>query len=133
MYDLNHYVGSDLVLSDTGDLAVVTASDRGLQRVLRRLLTNPPQTDVSGKVVSTGDYLWHQDYGAGVPGHVGRNVDTPGIKALIRGQMLLEAAVAKSPDPVITVTPIDTGISVDVQYNDAVTGAQQFLSFDVNR
>ncbi len=133
MYDLNHYVGSDLVLSDTGDLAAVTSTNMGLQRVLRRLLTNPPQTDVAGNVISTGDYLWHQDYGAGVPRQVGQNVDTAEIKALIRGQMLLEAAVAKSPDPVITVTPIDTGISVDVQYNDAVTGVQQFLSFDVNK
>lgn len=133
MYDLNHYVGSDLVLSDTGDLALVGSEPMGLQRVLRRLLTNPPVKDDAGNVISTGDYLWHQNYGGGVPSEVGDNVDAAEVKALIRGQMLLEASVAKIPEPVVTVTPIDLGVSVDVQYNDAATGARQFLSFDVNR
>ncbi len=133
MYDLNHYAGNDLVLSDTNDLAVVTSSPMGLQRVLRRLLTNPPETDVAGNVTSTGDYLWHQDYGGGVARQVGRNVNVAEIRALIRGQMLLEAAVAKIPEPMVTVNFIDGGVSVDVQYNDAATGLPQFLSFDVNK
>ncbi len=133
MHDLNHYAGSDLVLSATNDLAVVTSSPMGLQRVLRRLLTNPPQTDAAGSVTSTGDYLWHQEYGGGIAREVGRNASVAEVRALIRGQMLLEAAVAKIPEPVVTVSAIDGGVTVDVQYNDAATGAQQFLSFDVNR
>lgn len=132
MYDLDHTIGEDLALSDTGDIALVTDSQMSLQRILRRLLTNPQEVDVSGNVVATGDYLWQQTYGAGVGKQIGQNVDVAEIEALIRGQMLLEDAVAQVPEPVVTVTPIDQGVTVDVQYNDAVTGAQQILSFDVN-
>lgn len=132
MYDINHTVGTDLVLSDTGDLGIVTGDTMSVQRILRRLLTNPQETDVSGNVIATGDYLWQQSYGAGVPKQIGQNVDVNEIKAQIRGQMMLEDAVAKVPEPIVTVTPIDVGVSVDVQYNDATTGAPKFLSFDVN-
>lgn len=133
MNDIDHYVGSDIGVSSSGDLALVTSSRMGLQRILRRLLTNPPETDAAGNVTATGDYLWHQNYGAGVPKQIGENVNVPEIKAMILGQMMLEASVAKTPEPVIAVTVIPEGVSVDVQYNDSVTGAQQFLSFDVNR
>ena len=134
MNDLDHYFGNDLSLSATGDIAVtIDESTAGLQRILRRLLTNPPDTDAAGNVTASGDYLFHQDYGAGVPKQVGENVNTQAITSLIRGQMLLEAAVAKIPEPVIIVDAIPEGVSVSVQYNDATTGAQKFLSFDVSR
>lgn len=133
MNDLYHYVGSDLALSPTGDLAPIDATVKGQQRILRRLLTNPPELDAVGNVISAGDYLWHQDYGAGVPKLVGTNVDVPKIKALIRGQMLLEDCVARTPEPVIDVQVIPEGVSVTVQYIDAHSRTQQVLSFDVNR
>jgi hypothetical protein len=133
VYDLNHYVGGDLVLSDTGDLALVTGTVMGQQRVLRRLLTNPAEQDVAGNVTSTGDYLWHQDYGAGAGKLVGQNANVAEVTALVRGQMLLEAAVAHIPEPVISVAPIDQGVGVNVQYTDAASGTPQFLSFDVNK
>ncbi len=54
MYDLSHQWGDDLTVGPTGDMALVTGSVFGQQRVLRRLMTNP------------GDYIWQLDYGAGL-------------------------------------------------------------------
>lgn len=121
MSDLNHYIGSDLSASITGDLQTVDGPTRGQQRVLRRLLTNP------------GDYLFHPTYGAGLGRMVGAVTDVAKITALVRGQVLLEDAVAKVPPPAISVTAIANGVSVNIKYTDAVTKTAQTLSFDVNR
>ena len=121
LQDLYHYIGGDLESTSTGDLLTSEGTIRGQQRVLRRLLTNP------------GDYIFHTDYGAGLPRRVGDVVDVPKITALIRGQMLLEEAVAKSPAPTINVTKIDRGIAVQIQYTDQPTGQTVSLSFSVDR
>ena len=121
MTDLYHYIGADLGLSPTGDLRPVSGLDLGKQRVLRRLMTNP------------GDYLFHPDYGAGLGAKVGSVTNVGELTALIRGQMLLEEAVAQSPAPVIAVTPINDGVSVYIQYTDAPSGQLATLSFDVSR
>lgn len=123
--DLYHYIGADLQASATGDLQPSTNTLRGQQRVLRRLLTNP------------GDYIFHPTYGAGLPAYVGRVANVGEIRALVRGQMRLEAAVAQTPAPTINVTPIagadGGGFSITIQYVDAATGAPVTLAFDVNR
>jgi hypothetical protein len=123
--DLYNYIGGDLATSGTGDLQTVTDTLRGQQRVLRRLLTNP------------GDYIFHPTYGAGLPSYVGRVANIAEITALVRGQMLLEDAVAKSPAPSIAVAPIPSpaggGFSVTIQYTDAPTGQPVTLSFDVSK
>src|SRR5574340_927824 len=119
MHDLYQYFGSDLNASATGDLQPVDSTVRGQQRILRRLLTNP------------GDYLWHQDYGAGLPRIVGGMRDIPKIRALIRGQILLEDAVAKTPEPQIDVQEIQDGLMCTIIYVDAATNAPQTLSFNV--
>jgi hypothetical protein len=121
MKDLYHYVGGDLAASITGDLQAVDGATKGQQRVLRRLLTNP------------GEYAFHPEYGAGLGQKVGAVADLAGITALIRGQVLLEDAVAKVPPPEIAVTTIPNGIAVNIKYTDAVTKSTQVLSFDVNR
>lgn len=121
MADLWNYNGSDLAAGATGDILTVDGVERGQQRVLRRLLTNP------------GDYIWHPEYGAGLPARVGDTIDVDEITALIRSQIMLEAAVAKEPEPVVTVAPILNGMFVRIQYADAVTGQQVALAFDVNR
>lgn len=121
MSDLNHYIGSDLTVSPTGDLQRVDGSLMGQQRVLRRLLTNP------------GDYMFHPTYGAGLGALVGTVVDVAKIKALIRGQILLERAVSRVPEPDITVSPISNGVSVSIKYTDAASKTAQVLSFNVNR
>lgn len=118
--DVSHYWGSDITASAIGDLGLAPGTLRGQQRVLRRLLTNP------------GDYTFHPTYGAGLAKYVG-SVATPAeIKALIRGQMLLEDAVSKNPPPQVIVTTITNGISVQVNYNDAPSGQPVVLSFNVS-
>lgn len=122
--DLDQYIGADLTPSATGDIQTATDTMRGQQRVLRRLLTNP------------GDYIFHPDYGAGLPAWVGKTADIGKMKALIRGQMLLEAAVAKSSTPDISITAISSGdgggFAVSVRYTDAFSGTPVSLSFNVS-
>ena len=114
--------GGDLSSSKTGDLGAVLAPDLGTARVLRRLLTNP------------GAYVWQPGYGAGLARFVGEPVDVDEIEAVIRGQMLLEAAVARSPEPVISVQ-LDPGGSlfVSIRYADASTGQAATLNIQVPR
>jgi hypothetical protein len=133
MSDLNHYFGGDLAQSATGDLLKVDGTTQGVQRVLRRLLTNPALRDSSGNVIAAGDYIFHPDYGAGLPRMVGDTVDIAKITGAIKGQILLESAVARNPAPTIDVVAITGGVSVSIRYNDAQTGAPAALDFDVNR
>jgi hypothetical protein len=121
MSDLNHYVGNDLAVSTTGDIDVASGTLEGQQRVLRRLTTNP------------SDYIWHPTYGAGVPAEVGGDGDAARITGVIRAQIFNESVVSQSPDPVITVTAIDDGVSAQVLYTDAATGQPASLSFDISR
>jgi hypothetical protein len=123
--DLDQYIGGDLSPSATGDLQTATGTLRGQQRVLRRLLTNP------------GDYIFHPEYGAGLPRYVGQPADTAKITAVVRGQMLLEDVVAKTPAPAISVAPIPSadggGFAVSVRYTDAPSGQPVSLSFQVSK
>lgn len=122
--DLYHYFGTDLAPSNTGDLLTVTATTRGQQRVLRRLLTNP------------GDYIFQPDYGAGLARWIGVTADLAAMRALIRGQMLLEPSVAAQPEPNVQVTPIANqaggGFAVAISYTDEPSGQPVILSFDVS-
>lgn len=120
MPDLAHWFGQDVSTDATGDLLTVEGTVRGQQRVLRRLLTNP------------GDYIWHTDYGAGLGRYVGANLNVEVIRAVIRAQLRLESAVAKTPIPTVTVTPIAQGVFVRVSYTDAPSGEPVTLKFDVN-
>ena len=120
--DIHHFWSDDLAPGNTGDLLLVSGTKRSQQRILRRLLTNP------------GDYVFHPDYGAGLPQWVGRTMDVGQITALIRSQVLLEDSVAKSPTPQITVGQLstdNTGLAVTIAYNDAATGLPLVLSFNV--
>ena len=121
--DLYQIWSTDLRPSNTGDALTVTGTDRGQQRILRRLLTNP------------GDYIFQPDYGAGLPQYVGQNQshDTlDKIKGTVTGQVLQEAVVAPSPAPVVTITQLpDFSLWVWIQYTDAPTGSPVVLSFNV--
>lgn len=131
--DLNHYYGGDLAASPSGDLSLASAEVTGVQRVLRRLLTNPDWEDASGNVVASGDYLAQQDYGGGIGRMIGQPQAIPATTALIRGQMLLESVVARTPAPTISLTSILNGLSAAVQYTDANTASQQFVQFDITK
>lgn len=120
MQDVSHEFGQDLQLSPTGDLALVSDTILGQQRLLRRLLTN------------LKDYIWHLDYGAGLPAMIGQPASAPGIEAIIRAQVGLEAAVATTPEPLVSVTVNPDGtVYAFIQYADAQTGQTQTLQFPV--
>ena len=107
MTDLAHTMGGDLSLSATGDLAFVDGAHLTLQRVERRLLTNP------------GGYIWHITYGAGLARFVGEPAPAQRIAAITRRQMRLERGVGPSPVPVVDVTANDIGtVSLTVRYAD---------------
>lgn len=120
LLDIDHEFGGDVGLSATGDLATVSGSVRSAQRVYRRLLTNP------------GDYLWHLEYGAGLPRKVGTLIDVAEISALIRTQMALEPSVAQTPPPVIAVVPIANGVAVQISYVALPDKQPTALSFSVS-
>lgn len=118
--DIYQYWGSDLSASPSGDLDAVEGSLRGQQRVLRRLLTNP------------GDDIFNPNYGAGLAQYVGSVASAANIESLIRGQMLQESVVSKSPPPQVAVTQINSGLQVSLSYTDAPTGQPVVLSFNVS-
>jgi phage baseplate assembly protein W len=119
--DISHEYGSDLTLGPTGDLAVVATPVLTQQRVLRRLLTN------------AGDYIWQTGYGAGLAQFVGEPVNALQIGAVIRSQILQEAAVAPTPAPSVDVSADDGGsVFVQLRYTDAATAQTQLLSFSVD-
>ncbi len=118
--DLHHVWTGDLTASGTGDLVLAGGGALGTERVLRRLLTNP------------GAYIWHPGYGAGLGQFVGQPADPRAIAALIRTQMVREAAVAQSPEPVIEVrTDLPGQLAVSIRYADAETAVAQTLNFQV--
>lgn len=120
MPDLYHQFGGDLVLSASGDLLTADGSLLGVQRVLRRLLTNP------------GDYIWQAAYGAGLAAYVGLPVRADAIKAVILNQMQNEARVAQDPSPVVAVASDNAGtVIATIQYVDAVLGTSQTATVPV--
>ena len=120
MADAWHQFGADLAIGPTGDIACAEGAVLGQQRLLRRLLTSP------------GDYLWALDYGAGLARFVGQTMDAARIEAVIRGQIVKEAAVARRPEPVIEVSGDAAGrVYVQIRYADA-DGATRQVSFSVS-
>lgn len=120
MPDISHTIGNDLALSATGDIALSDGTQLGQERVLRRLLTLP------------GSYIWHLNYGAGLPAFVGQIADKLRIAAVARSQMYREAVVSRSPPPVINVDVKPTGVvTLDIKYIDAQTISPVALNFSL--
>lgn len=115
MADLNHYWGGDISAAPDCDLATVDGITLGIQRVIRRIMTCP------------GEDPFHPDYGAGIPQMIGGTYDVRVLGAKIRRQIFLERCVARTPPPVITVTPILNGVSVSLRYTDRF--AQKLVAF----
>ncbi|ACR29138.1 MULTISPECIES: hypothetical protein [Burkholderia] len=133
MVDLYHYYGTDLSASPSGDLVVADGPTTGVQRVYRRLLTNPALSDAAGNPIASADYTWQPQYGAGVPRKIGSPGNVPVTTALIKGQMLLEAAVARQPQPQISLTQTQNVVSTSISYTDANTAQTQLVSFDISQ
>jgi hypothetical protein len=101
----------DFQPSASGDLMLVDGNDEVYQRLFRRLCT------------ATQGYIWHIDYGAGLPQKIGDPWSVTSIQAICVSQLAMEQSVAPFPPPVINVTePIPGTISIDVQYTDGITG-----------
>jgi hypothetical protein len=131
--DVYHYYGGDLSPSSTGDLLLADQPTTGVQRIYRRLLTNPQLTNSTGERTASPDYPWAPTYGAGLGRKVGSPGNTPAIKALIKGQMLKESAVKQSPVPAISVSQVGNTSSITIQYTDSTTSKQQTVDFDVTQ
>lgn len=120
--DVYHYFGNDIATSATGDLQVVDGTLKSQQRILRRLLTNP------------GTYIYHPNYGAGLPRYIGQALTTAKyqeIKGVIISQIFLEPSVSKNPAPVITLSSNQTTLFCSIKYTDANTLLPEILSFQV--
>lgn len=123
VYDASQNFGTDISYSATNDVLLASDADRSQQRVLRRLLTNP------------GDYIWHADYGAGLPKYVGDPLSATAfdqIKSTIISQMFLEDSVAKNPAPVITLQVTQFGLYVEIQYTINPLQQPVVLTFTVS-
>lgn len=129
--DIYQLWGNDIAADSSGDLMEVDGTVRNQQKILRRLLTNPQAINADGSI-TPGDYAQHPDYGAGLPQWVGALSEPAKLRALIRGQMLMEDCVARIPEPQIDVQQIDNGISCSIKYTDSTTNTSQTLSFNVN-
>lgn len=111
----------DLAQTPSGDIATVTGSQQGTQRVLRRLLT--PRFDL----------LFNPSYGLGLPRRIGSTTNGRTLTGLARAQMFQEAAVAISPPPNVTINAMPSGEDiVNVSYTDAESGQPQQLVFDTS-
>lgn len=120
MPDIAHQFGNDLTLSPTGDLATSDGTQLGQERVLRRLLTNPQE------------YLWHLEYGAGLPGFVGQPANIARIRAVTRTQMYRESVVARTPASQISVKVNANGtVTMNIIYADAPTQQNVTLTFNL--
>ncbi len=122
LHDISHEFGQDIQASPTGDLAIVSGLDRSKQRVLRRLLT------------AINGYIWHSDYGAGIPSYIGKSVsdsDFIEIKSLIKSQIGLEQSVLQIPAPIITLQTIAGGLYCQIDYLLNPTQQPITLNFQV--
>lgn len=129
LQDLYHFYGEDLTTDNTGDLALASGTTYTQQRILRRLLTNPATDTLPG------DYVFHPDYGAGLPRFIGQPIDVAKIRALVLGQVLMEETVSKTPLPVVAVTQLPSNLSafsISITYTDATTGSPTVLTFSVS-
>lgn len=120
MTDLALEWNDDFQIDSTGDLATVDGDNEVRQRLERRLFT------------SVRGYVWHLDYGAGLPQKIGSVLSVSDIKSVCTAQLALEASVAPNPPAILTVnaSPNDPSIIViGIQYWDALLGVS--VSFNI--
>jgi hypothetical protein len=121
--DADHFYGNDLAVTPSGDIALVTKSQRTIQRIIRRVMTVP--TDARGCA-----YPWQPEYGVGLGARIGEALDSRGIQRDFRTQMRLEASVQQVPSPVVTVDELNNGAAITVEYTD-LSGLPKTFNFDL--
>jgi hypothetical protein len=104
---------SDFQLAANGDLALCDSDVETRQRLERRLFT--PQKG----------YVWHPDYGAGLPQRIGSPYTQNQITAIVTSQIYQEASVAPFPPAQIgiDISPNQRDlVGINIKYWDAQTG-----------
>lgn len=120
MTDLALEWHDDFQVDSTGDLATVDGDDEVRQRLERRLFT------------AVRGYVWHRDYGAGLPQKIGETLSVEQIRAVVSSQLMLEASVARFPPARLTVTGQPGGVVfIGIQYYDAQAG--RTVSFSISQ
>ncbi len=103
---------NDFRVSPQGGLVLVDGDDEARQRLMRRLCT------------AVKGYIWHPEYGAGLPQKIGDPWQPTQIESICREQVNQESSVALNPPPIVGVAEVIPGmISIDIRYWSAQTGA----------
>ena len=121
MPDLSLWWNDDLSLAPNGDLALVDQVPLSNQHIIRRLMS------------AAKSYIWHLEYGAGLPQRIGRPARATDIQSLVAAHIYLEPSVARIPVPTVTVAPSPTiqgAFVITIKYIEAATNAQRALTFD---
>ncbi|GBR06237.1 phage tail protein [Asaia siamensis] len=119
MTDLYHYFGEDLQLDDDGALRAADGSSATQQNILRRLCTNPQA------------YLWHAEYGAGLPSRVGTPIREVETQGLIVSQLALEASIDHDQPVTVTLTPLAVSTyRCAITYTEQGEEAEQVFTFN---
>lgn len=111
---------SDFVVSASGGLLLADGVTLSNQRIIRRLCT------------AVQGYIFHLEYGAGLLQRIGRPGVIAQISSIVRAQIALEATVAASPSPVITVDEDTDNLGafiITINYTESATGEPVTLSF----
>lgn len=120
MADLSLEWHDDFEVDASGDLLVVDGDIEVRQRLERRLFT------------AVNGYVWHKEYGAGLPQKIGSTLSVPQINAICQSQLAMEASVAPNPPAQMTVTRPKNDPSttfIEIKYWSAVSG--QSVSFTI--
>ena len=110
----------DFVVCACGGLLLAHGDDLARQRIIRRLCT------------AVQGYVWHLDYGAGLPQRIGSPGVASTIQAVVRAQIALEAAVAPTPAPTVSVVEDANNLGafiVSIGYTSAANGEPVELTF----
>lgn len=121
MTDVSLEWGDDFQPDASGDLMVVDGDDEVRQRLERRLFT------------AVQGYVWHPDYGAGLPQKIGSVLSVAEIRSIVASQLALEASVAPSPPAQLTVSASPNNpslVTIGIVYWDAKTGVS--VSFTIS-
>ena len=122
MADLSLEWQGDFEVDATGDLLVVDSDTETRQRLERRLFT------------ALRGYIWHPNYGAGLPQKIGSTLSVSQIESIVASQLALEASVATNPPATLTVSSSPNqpdAIMIGIQYFDSLTGTA--VSFNITQ
>lgn len=110
----------DFMPDSTGGLRMIDGDEEVRQRLQRRLFT------------AVKGYVWHPEYGAGLPQKIGSLLSVEQIKSVVRSQLAMEASVAPFPPAVLSVGTAPNRpdmIVIGIQYYD--NKASRTVSFSI--